>query len=65
MLHDSDPAAPAAQGVNMFTLVHTLLPKIRVPNSFVMLDACHAGLAAGVKDLAFRPAAHFANLTAQ
>jgi uncharacterized caspase-like protein len=51
MAHDSDPGAPAVRGVEMRRLVYELLPPIRVAHSLVLLDACHAGLAAGVKDL--------------
>jgi hypothetical protein len=62
MLHDSDPRAPAAAGLDMFRLVYDLLPLVRVPNALVLLDACHAGFAAGVRDMEVRPADHFANV---
>ena len=54
VLYDTDPANPATTGLEMGRLVHVLLPMVRVPNSLVLLDACHAGFAAGVKRM--RPA---------
>jgi len=56
MLHDSDPASPAETGLDLFGLAYELLPRVRVPQSLVLLDACHAGFAAGVKDVEVRPA---------
>jgi uncharacterized caspase-like protein len=49
MLHDSDPRDPAAAGLEMTHLVTELLQRVRVPNTLVLLDACHAGFAAGIK----------------
>jgi len=54
ILYDTDPNQPAKHGLEMTKLVHTLLPQVRVPNSLVLLDSCHAGFAAGIKHL--RPA---------
>jgi hypothetical protein len=51
VLHDTDPTEPAKTGLEMSRLVYTLLPRVRVPNSLVLLDSCHAGFAAGVRDL--------------
>jgi uncharacterized caspase-like protein len=36
----------------MVQLVSHYIPRIRVPNSLVLLDCCHAGSAAGVRELA-------------
>src|SRR5262249_48056874 len=63
MAHDSDPAAPAARGLEMRRLVYELLPLVRVAHSLVLLDACHSGFAPGVKDLV--PVSRFPNLTSQ
>jgi hypothetical protein len=51
ILYDTDPNDPRATGLEMNHLVYHLLPKVRVPNTLVLLDACHAGFAAGVRDL--------------
>jgi uncharacterized caspase-like protein len=63
MLHDSDPDTPATAGLEMTRLVYRLLPQVRVPNSLVLLDACHAGFGAGVKDI--RRINHLANVAQQ
>jgi hypothetical protein len=63
MAHDSDPALPAARGVEMRRLVYELLPLVCVEHSLVLLDACHSGFAAGVRELV--PAGRFHNLTGQ
>jgi uncharacterized caspase-like protein len=65
MLHDSDPRDPAALGLNMSRLALRLLPQVRVPNTLVLLDACHAGFAAGVRDFEVRPAGQLANVAQQ
>lgn len=49
LLHDTNPSNPAAAGLEMNHLAYDLLPKVQVPNALVLLDACHAGFAAGVK----------------
>jgi hypothetical protein len=56
MLHDSDPADPAGTGLDTERLVYELLPRVQVPHALVLLDACHSGLAAGVKDVMVTPA---------
>jgi hypothetical protein len=61
MVHDSDPAAPAHRGVEMRRLVYELLPSVRVAHSLVILDACHSGFAAGIKDIV--PTSRLPNLT--
>jgi hypothetical protein len=48
VLHDTNPAHSAATGLNMTHLVHGLLPLVRMNHTLVLLDACHAGFAAGV-----------------
>jgi hypothetical protein len=55
ILYDTDPNDPRATGLEMNHLVYHLLPKVRVPNTLVLLDACHAGFAAGVRDLRPNP----------
>jgi uncharacterized caspase-like protein len=65
MLHDSDPRDPAAAGLEMTHLVYHLLPHVRVPQSLVLLDACHAGFAAGVKELSASPTNQFSNVAQQ
>jgi uncharacterized caspase-like protein len=51
VLHDTNPAELAATGLDMAQLVGGLLPRVGVANVLVLLDACHAGFAAGVKDV--------------
>ncbi len=51
VLYDTDPGKPKALGLEMNQLVYTLIPKVHVPVSLTLLDACHAGFAAGVKEL--------------
>jgi uncharacterized caspase-like protein len=65
MLRDSDPLDPAAGAIEMTRLVYQLLPRVRVPNVLVLLDACHAGYAAGVRDIEVRPAGHLTNVAQQ
>jgi hypothetical protein len=63
MLHDSDPASPGESALEMRRLVYELVPQVRVPNALVLLDACHSGHAAGVKDL--QPANQLNNVVRQ
>ncbi|MFC1597012.1 caspase domain-containing protein [Planctomycetota bacterium] len=65
VLHDTDPSRPIAAGIEMTQLVYGLLPGVRVPNSLVLLDACHAGFAVGVRGKDMTPVAHFENVTQQ
>jgi hypothetical protein len=51
VLQDTDPVNLAGTGLEMTQLVYQFLPRVRVPNALVLLDACHAGFAAGVKDM--------------
>jgi hypothetical protein len=63
MLHDSDPRDPGATGLEMTHLVYHFLPQVRVPHTLVLLDACHAGFGAGVKDA--RPSGELSNVAQQ
>jgi hypothetical protein len=63
MLHDSDPNALPKTAVEMVQLVSHYIPRIRVPNSLVLLDCCHAGSAAGVRDVV--AAGHVSHLAQQ
>jgi uncharacterized caspase-like protein len=65
MLHDSDPRAPSQASLEMTKLVYHFLAGVRVPNALVLADACHAGYAAGVKDIAVRPLNQLTNVTQQ
>jgi hypothetical protein len=48
VLHDTDPTNPAASGLEMARLASGLVPLIPTTNALVLLDACHAGFAAGI-----------------
>src|SRR5262249_54787715 len=63
VLYDTDPGNLAALGLEMTSLVYHWLPQVRVPTSLVLLDACHAGYAAGVKDIGVKP--HLSNVVQQ
>jgi uncharacterized caspase-like protein len=63
LLHDTDPHEMRALGLEMTSLVYHRLPQVRVPISLVLLDACHSGYAAGVKDLSDKP--HLSNVAQQ
>jgi hypothetical protein len=65
LLHDSDPGNPESAGLEMSHLVHRLLPQVRLPQTLVMLDACHAGFAAGVKSLSPHSLNHLSNVAQQ
>ena len=49
ILYDTDPSAPALNGLEMENLVYTLMAGVKVPNSLLLLDCCHAGFAANIK----------------
>ena len=49
LLYDTNPNSPADGGLEMVRLVYTYLPSVLVRYALVLLDACHAGYAAGVK----------------
>lgn len=51
MLYDTDPDAPSDKGLEMENLVYNLIAQVKVPSSLMLLDCCHAGFAAGVKNL--------------
>jgi hypothetical protein len=65
MLHDSDPRDPASTGLGLEQLVGELLPVVGVPHALVLLDACHAGFAAGVRDMTAGPVRQMANVVQQ
>jgi hypothetical protein len=65
MLRDSDPCAPMETSLEMSRLVYHFLAGVRVPNALVLLDACHAGYAAGVKDMRVQPINQLTNVTQQ
>ncbi|MCM3872312.1 MAG: caspase family protein [Pyrinomonadaceae bacterium] len=51
ILYDTDPSAPALSGLEMENLVYTLMARVKVPNSLLLLDCCHAGFAANIKQV--------------
>jgi uncharacterized caspase-like protein len=63
VFHDTDPANPMATGLEMNRLVYQHLARVQVSNTLVLLDACHAGFAAGVKDMGL--VSRFANIAQQ
>jgi uncharacterized caspase-like protein len=65
VLQDTDPANPGAAGLEMTQLVYQFLPRVRVPNALVLLDACHAGFAAEVKDMVTDAGCRLSNVTLQ
>ncbi len=50
VLYDTDPGVPSTNGLEMESLVY-LMAQVKVPHSLLLLDCCHAGFAAGVKNL--------------
>ncbi len=50
ILYDTDPSN-LTTGLEMMHLVYDFLPKVHLRHSLVLLDACHAGFAAGVRDV--------------
>jgi hypothetical protein len=65
MLHDSEPRRPAETGLEMAQLVLNHLSRVKVPNALMLLDACHAGLAAGVRTLSGAPSGQLAAIAQQ
>jgi hypothetical protein len=63
VLHDTDPANPVTTGLEMSRLVYQHLARVQVSNTLVLLDACHAGFAAGIKDMV--PVSCLANVAQQ
>lgn len=51
ILYDTDPSAPASEGLEMEKLVYGLMAGVKVPNSLLLLDCCHAGFAANIKNV--------------
>lgn len=51
ILYDTDPSAPASEGLEMEKLVYSLMAGVKVPNSLLLLDCCHAGFAANIKNV--------------
>src|SRR5262249_31772607 len=52
VLYGTDPERPGAGAIRLDRLVDVMLPRVHLPRTLVLLDACHAGVAAGVKDVA-------------
>lgn len=63
VLHDTDPCNLRGTGLEMSQFVYKYLRRVQVMNSLVLLDACHAGFAAGVRDLT--PVSRLPNIAQQ